>query len=259
MNYYIKFLILLSGLVCKLATADVTFVHSDLLGSPTAETNLSGKLITLSHYKPFGDELEQKRDDVGFTAHKYDTDLALNYMQARYYDPVIGRFYSNDPVGTLEHLGGTGGIHGFNRYAYANNNPYKYTDPDGRNPVAGAAVGCAATGPACPVGAVVGGVIGATLGVLGVIAYNEMSDDSDSEGEEPKKKEKAKDRRKRQKQEARDKKFGEAGEPVSEDYVKWKAKEKEKTDGKQGRRDSHDKKRRGEPDRTKDQIDEDYQ
>ena len=51
-------------------------------------------------------------------------------MQARYYDPVIGRFYSNDPVGFTN-------VHTFNRYAYANNNPYKYTDPDGRetNPV----------------------------------------------------------------------------------------------------------------------------
>jgi uncharacterized protein RhaS with RHS repeats len=53
-------------------------------------------------------------------------------MQARYYDPVIGRFYSNDPVDALGHLGRAGGIHGFNRYAYANNNPYKYIDPDGR-------------------------------------------------------------------------------------------------------------------------------
>jgi uncharacterized protein RhaS with RHS repeats len=53
-------------------------------------------------------------------------------MQARYYDPVIGRFYSNDPVGSIEHLGAAGSIHGFNRYAYANNNPYKYIDPDGR-------------------------------------------------------------------------------------------------------------------------------
>lgn len=26
-------------------------------------------------------------------------------------------------------------MHGFNRYAYANNNPYKYTDPDGNLPV----------------------------------------------------------------------------------------------------------------------------
>jgi uncharacterized protein RhaS with RHS repeats len=49
------------------------------------------------------------------------------YMQARYYDPVIGRFYSNDPVGFNN-------VHNFNRYAYANNNPYKYTDPDGNNP-----------------------------------------------------------------------------------------------------------------------------
>ena len=52
-------------------------------------------------------------------------------MQARYYDPVIGRFYSNDPIGTLGHFS-QGNVQGFNRYAYANNNPYKYTDPDGK-------------------------------------------------------------------------------------------------------------------------------
>jgi uncharacterized protein RhaS with RHS repeats len=48
-------------------------------------------------------------------------------MQARYYDPVIGRFYSNDPVGF------TGDVTSFNRYSYVGNNPYKYTDPDGKN------------------------------------------------------------------------------------------------------------------------------
>jgi hypothetical protein len=46
-------------------------------------------------------------------------------MQARYYDPVIGRFYSNDPVGFI------GTIDSFNRYSYVGNNPYKYTDPTG--------------------------------------------------------------------------------------------------------------------------------
>jgi uncharacterized protein RhaS with RHS repeats len=50
-------------------------------------------------------------------------------MQARYYDPVIGRFYSNDPVGFRD-------IHSFNRYAYANNNPYKYVDPTGESSLA---------------------------------------------------------------------------------------------------------------------------
>ena len=48
-------------------------------------------------------------------------------MQQRYYDPVIGRFLSVDPV-TADP---TTGIN-FNRYWYANNNPYMYTDPDGR-------------------------------------------------------------------------------------------------------------------------------
>lgn len=48
-------------------------------------------------------------------------------MQARYYDPVIGRFYSNDPLGFRD-------THSFNRYAYANNNPYKFIDPDGKDP-----------------------------------------------------------------------------------------------------------------------------
>lgn len=52
-------------------------------------------------------------------------------MQQRYYDPVIGRFYSNDPVDMLGHMQKGNPTMGFNRYAYANNNPYKYTDPDG--------------------------------------------------------------------------------------------------------------------------------
>lgn len=45
----------------------------------------------------------------------------------RYYDPSIGRFLSVDPV-TAD--GNTGA--NFNRYWYTNNNPYRFTDPDGR-------------------------------------------------------------------------------------------------------------------------------
>jgi RHS repeat-associated protein len=43
-------------------------------------------------------------------------------MQARYYDPVIGRFYSNDPVDAWAHM-------------QRENNPYKYIDPYGHDPV----------------------------------------------------------------------------------------------------------------------------
>ncbi|MBU2224170.1 MAG: RHS repeat-associated core domain-containing protein, partial [Gammaproteobacteria bacterium] len=65
-------------------------------------------------------------DKPGYTGHLEDDDLSLTYMQQRYYDPVIGRFYSNDPVGFT-----ASNPMMFNRYAYGNNNPYKYTDPTG--------------------------------------------------------------------------------------------------------------------------------
>ena len=56
-------------------------------------------------------------------------------MQQRYYDPLAGRFLSVDPVTTDTKTGDH-----FNRYAYADNNPYKFIDPDGRNPVIAAIV-----------------------------------------------------------------------------------------------------------------------
>jgi hypothetical protein len=62
-------------------------------------------------------------------------------MQARYYDPVIGRFYSNDPVGVLGHMQRGNPVHGFGRYTYVNNNPYKYVDPDGEFGLVGAFIG----------------------------------------------------------------------------------------------------------------------
>lgn len=45
-------------------------------------------------------------------------------------------------MGALGHLNGLQGVQGFNRYAYVNNNPYKYTDPNGEFAwLVGAAVG----------------------------------------------------------------------------------------------------------------------
>lgn len=44
-------------------------------------------------------------------------------------------------MGFFAHLGGVQGFQGFNRYAYVNNNPYRYTDPDGKAACAGICVG----------------------------------------------------------------------------------------------------------------------
>lgn len=51
-------------------------------------------------------------------------------MQQRYYDPSIGRFLSVDPVTAYDKP-----ITNFCRYCYARNDPYKFTDPDGRDAI----------------------------------------------------------------------------------------------------------------------------
>ncbi|WP_417477043.1 RHS repeat-associated core domain-containing protein [Maricaulis sp.] len=53
-------------------------------------------------YTPFGEARQQpvaNEEGDSFTGHITDTDTGMVYMQARYYDPAIGRFLSGDPVG----------------------------------------------------------------------------------------------------------------------------------------------------------------
>ena len=62
----------------------------------------------------------------GYTGHEHLPEFGLINMNARLYDPVIGRFLSPDPYvadGTFSQ--------DFNRYTYARNNPLIYTDPTG--------------------------------------------------------------------------------------------------------------------------------
>jgi RHS repeat-associated protein len=57
-----------------------------------------------------------------FTGREWDTETGLYSYRARYYDPRVGRFLSEDPVRFA------GGI---NLYAYVENNPVNRTDPKG--------------------------------------------------------------------------------------------------------------------------------
>ncbi len=71
--------------------------------------------------------------DRGYTGHEHiwlkgQFDFGIINMNGRLYDPVTGRMFSPDPElsdGSISEC--------YNKYAYANNNPLKYTDPSGNN------------------------------------------------------------------------------------------------------------------------------
>ena len=126
-------LALLTSLTTTARAQTVEYIHTDALGTPVAVTDASGNVIERSEYEPYGKVLkpETPQDGPGYTGQVFDSATGLNYMQQRYYDPAIGRFLSVDPVAAREKGDN------FNRYAYAFNNPYKFTDPDGRDGLIG--------------------------------------------------------------------------------------------------------------------------
>lgn len=122
------FAALISPLTTRAAEETVKYIHTDALGSVVAVSDEAGNIIERREYEPFGAQLTPVlADGPGYTGHVQDAATGLTYMQQRYYDPQIGRFLSVDPITAMDDPVGY-----FNRYKYANNNPYRFTDPDGR-------------------------------------------------------------------------------------------------------------------------------
>ncbi|WP_081700033.1 RHS repeat-associated core domain-containing protein [Rhodanobacter sp. OR87] len=118
----------------------VTYVYSDPQGTPLAEADANGTITATFDYRPYGVQaLGTAPNGPGYTGHVNDPDTGLVYMQARYYDPAVGRFVSVDPVGPS-----AGDVFKLNRFAYANSNPIMVTDPTGRQICnsAGTSPGC---------------------------------------------------------------------------------------------------------------------
>ncbi|MDT8385411.1 MAG: RHS repeat-associated core domain-containing protein [Gammaproteobacteria bacterium] len=128
-------LALLIALVSKTSWAaqTVTYYHLDAHGSTIAATNEQGNLMWREAYEPYGVRLRKEStssNTTWYTGKQEDAGAGLSYFGARWYDPELGRFMGIDPVGFKE-----SSLQTFNRYAYANNNPYKFVDPDGRDAV----------------------------------------------------------------------------------------------------------------------------
>ena len=107
----------------------ITYQHTDALGTPVLKTSASRVILERREYEPYGKLLNQPlASGPGFTGHDTDPDTQYTYMQQRYYDPRVGRFWSVDPVTAYSN----GDARYFNRYWYAVGNPYKFRDADGR-------------------------------------------------------------------------------------------------------------------------------
>ena len=95
------------------------------MGSITSLTNGSGQLAASYVYDSFGNLTASTgtiTNPFQYTGREFDPETGLYYYRARYYDPVSGRFLSEDPIGFA------GGI---NFYAYVRNNPVGLRDPKG--------------------------------------------------------------------------------------------------------------------------------
>ncbi|WP_295924798.1 RHS repeat-associated core domain-containing protein [uncultured Xanthomonas sp.] len=98
---------------------------SDALGSTRALTNASGSLIQRYDYTPYGQTSQASAGTTNpyqYTGRELDKS-GLLYYRARYYNPAIGRFISEDSYG----FGGGDA----NFYAYALGNPISVNDPTG--------------------------------------------------------------------------------------------------------------------------------
>jgi RHS repeat-associated protein len=131
----------------SIASTTVNFVHTDHLTGSNIVSDGSGAIIENMDYYPFGeiridDKTTSFNEQNKFTGHDYDALNGYSYMKARYQDGKIGRFISQDPVflniGSLDVKKQKvllSDPQQLNSYSYAENNPLKYVDPDGKQAV----------------------------------------------------------------------------------------------------------------------------
>ena len=120
-------------------TPEVKSYLTDALGSVIAQLKQDQSVEVGYAYSPYGQTLKAGTESgntstanaTQYTGRENDgaqggtSGGELYYYRARYYDPVLKRFISQDPIG----LAG-----GANFYGYVGGNPVSYSDPDGLKP-----------------------------------------------------------------------------------------------------------------------------
>jgi RHS repeat-associated protein len=103
----------------------IFYYEADGLGSITSLTDPTGAVAATYTYDSFGfltNSTGSATNWFRYAARQFDSDTALYYNRARYYDPTTGRFLSQDPSGFKA---------GVNFYTYVENHPTSLIDPFG--------------------------------------------------------------------------------------------------------------------------------
>jgi RHS repeat-associated protein len=108
---------------------EIVYVHHDMKGSTVALTEPGGSGPAETYtYSDYGAPQSGTWLAYQYAGYRYDSETGLYYVNARYYNPNLGRFLQADPSGVQ------GGI---NLYAYAGNDPVNHVDPTGLTPDGG--------------------------------------------------------------------------------------------------------------------------
>ncbi|MBI4494023.1 MAG: RHS repeat-associated core domain-containing protein [Chloroflexi bacterium] len=116
--------------------------HADGLGSVRALTDGNAQVVQTYQSDEFGVQTQSqgtRNQPFEYTGEQRDAETGFVYLRARVYDPQMGRFLQRDWIAKSGP-----GISGWNRYAYAANDPANLTDPSGfaaGNPADGISLG----------------------------------------------------------------------------------------------------------------------
>ncbi|MBN9625445.1 MAG: hypothetical protein ABS39_01690 [Acidovorax sp. SCN 65-28] len=114
----------------------IRHVLTDHLGTPIALVNANGEQLGqvawVARYTAWGEIADEYNPDqihqpIRFQGQQFDEETNLHYNRFRYYDPRVGQYVTQDPIG----LGG-----GINNLKFPNN-PLTVSDPLGLNPISG--------------------------------------------------------------------------------------------------------------------------
>ncbi len=131
--------------VVSTGTVTWSYFVTDHLGSAAVITSAAGTVTERLSYDAWGKRRNANGTDAvcgtitsaatrGFTGHEMLGGLCLVNMNARIYDPDLGRFMAADT-----HVTDPLNLQDWNAYTYVNNNPLSFTDPTGHELTVGSA------------------------------------------------------------------------------------------------------------------------